>query len=203
MKIGFVFECGPEGADKKVCLHLAARLAERCGVDLQCESATLDNKPRLIEECGITSTVLLAKGCDKVLIVWDLYPAWREHGGKPCLKQDREAIYASIQAQNVAATRVHLVCIHEELEAWLLADGNAINSWLSTKERECKAARHLSNPDIVKNPKAALQDHFSRNGQRGYGKYVDRNHAVKIAELIDIKRIRKSASFRRFEAKLF
>jgi hypothetical protein len=79
MKIGFIFECGPDGPDVQVCCHLARLLDPT----IQFISNTLDNKKKLIENCGLVTKALL-RGCDKVIIVWDLYPAWREKGMKPC-----------------------------------------------------------------------------------------------------------------------
>lgn len=63
MKIGMIFECGPDGADKKVCEHLA-RMIEP---DITISSVTLDNKPNLISECGIAAAQLLLDGCDRVI----------------------------------------------------------------------------------------------------------------------------------------
>jgi hypothetical protein len=48
MKIGMILECGPSGADKKVCEHLAKQLLP----DIEITSFTLDNKPKMIAECG-------------------------------------------------------------------------------------------------------------------------------------------------------
>jgi hypothetical protein len=48
MKVGMIFECGPDGADKKVCEHLAYQLDP----DIEISSVTLTNKPGLVENCG-------------------------------------------------------------------------------------------------------------------------------------------------------
>lgn len=60
-----IFECGPAGADKKVCEHLARQLQ----LELEIMSVTLDNKPRLISDCGRAAAQLLRDGCDRVLII--------------------------------------------------------------------------------------------------------------------------------------
>ena len=49
MTIGFVFECGPQGADKQVCEYLASQL--RPGVTFV--SKTMDNKLKLLEGASI------------------------------------------------------------------------------------------------------------------------------------------------------
>ena len=72
MKIGFIFECGPDGPDIQVCRQLVHRLDP----EIQFVASTLDNKKKLVENCGPVAKVLLSE-CEKVIIVWDLYPAWR------------------------------------------------------------------------------------------------------------------------------
>jgi len=71
VKVGFIFECGPQGADKQVCEYLAAQI--RPGVVPV--SRTLDNKANLLKDAGKVAAALLADGCERVLIVWDLRPA--------------------------------------------------------------------------------------------------------------------------------
>lgn len=88
MKVGMIFECGPAGADKAVCVSLARLLKP----DIAIQSVTLDNKPGLIKECGVAAAQLFSDGCRRVVIVWDLYPPWRESGAKPCRREDRMAI---------------------------------------------------------------------------------------------------------------
>jgi hypothetical protein len=59
-----------------------------------------------------------------------------------------------------------------------------------------------SNPDRIRNPKARLTRVF--NQELGSNRrYVDYQHAVKIAEQIpDFQRLRRSDSFRRFALKI-
>ena len=64
MKIGFIFECGREGPDVKVCRHLVKQLDS----NIEFVPLTLDNKPNLVEHCGVASMVLLKK-CDRVVLV--------------------------------------------------------------------------------------------------------------------------------------
>src|SRR3972149_7468015 len=117
MKVGFIFEGGRGGADGHVCQYFADRLKPQ----IEIASRYMDNKPNLLENCGPVAA-LLVKDCDNVVILWDLYPAWREKGIKPCRKDDRLKIFSSLKANKVPLQKVALVCIEEELEAWLLAD---------------------------------------------------------------------------------
>ena len=199
MKIGFIFECGPDGADVQVCRHLVHKLDSK----IQFVSNTLDNKKKLVEDCGPVTKTLL-NDCEKVIIVWDLYPAWREKGIRPCRHEDRHAIFLSLKAEHVDLNRVFLVCIKEELEAWLLADHRAVTSMLQPLKHPHPGGRisRLTNPDSIRNPKARLTKILTQEpGKRR--PYVDYQHAIMIAkEIPDFKRIRQSDSFKRFALKI-
>lgn len=190
-----IFECGPEGPDKRVCTSLARRIVN----DIVIEPATLDNKKKLIEECGRATSVLLASGCHHVLIIWDLYPAWRSKGQKPCCHEDRQSIFSSLSDAGVDVTKVTLICIHAELEAWLIADGRALSAVLSTPSHP-KSIAHHKNSERIKNPKSELVRIFTNNIGR---QYSDLSHAQRIVDAIpDLSRLRRISSFTRFEEKL-
>ena len=131
MKIGMIFECGAKGADWQVCEFLVRKLDPN--IEIHQPPTTLNSKPKLIRDCGKSAKILLKQGCDRVIIIWDLYPAWRENKGKPCLKQDREKIYQSLKKAGVPKDKIEdnidLVCIQEELEAWLIADHRALKEF--------------------------------------------------------------------------
>lgn len=131
-----IFECGPQGADKKVC----ERFARQIKPDVQIVSITLDNKPNLVSNCGKVAAQLIKQGCDRILIVWDLYPAWREKGQKPCRKEDRQAIQDSLTNAGVTSANVYLICIEPELEEWFLYDLTALLSSIKLRRN----AHHLS-----------------------------------------------------------
>ncbi len=194
MKVGMIFECGPEGADVKVCTYLARQLRP----DIVICTVTLDNKPKMIGKCGEAAAGLLANGCERVVIVWDLHPAWREHRQRPCRKEDRDNILQSLANAGVDATQVTLVCIQEELEAWLLADHRALESLLSRPTRRA-AVSESRRPERVDNPKAKMQQIFREHG-RVYNDLVDAEKIVK--ELPDLRRLfRRCETFRRFALK--
>jgi hypothetical protein len=97
-KVGMIFECGPQGADKKVCEILLKKLDPM----IETKSVTLDNKPNLVQKCGAAAKQLLeTEKCDRVIILWDLYPAWRTDDEKPCRKEDRESIIESLDGAGV------------------------------------------------------------------------------------------------------
>ncbi len=195
MKVGMIFECGHEGADKKVCEYLAQKLVP----DIEISSVTLDSKPKLLRDCGEKTTVLLEEGCEQVLIIWDLYPPWRSHKEKPCRKEDREKIFDSLQKAGVTSSNIHLVCIREELEAWLLADGRAVSTVLSNPTHPVKI-KDEKKPDLIKNPKGKLRKIFNEKTGKDYN---DKVHAEKIVRALpNFKKIKRSFSFKRFVKKL-
>lgn len=196
MKIGFVFECGPKGADKQVCEYLAGKLRPADTF----VSRTLDNKANLLASAGSVAAALLEDGCERVLIVWDLRPAWPEKGSRPCRHAERLALLEVLEKAGVAGKPVFLVCIEQELESWLLADEGNLSDFLSTPAHRYEAGR-VRAPDRVQQPKAAVINHFKQ--ARGW-RYDDKVHAVKVMsqDQPDWRKLRRSASFERFEAKL-
>lgn len=195
MKLGFILECGPQGADLKVCQNLVGRIMPEANATFK----TLDVKPKLVSGCGAVAKQLIKDGCDRVYIIWDLYPAWKIKGEKPCRKEDRDNIFDSLNAAKAPLDRVHLVCIEQELESWLIADGRALSSFLSRPTRKVKINDSKS-PDHVQDPKGYLTKHFKQNGK---GIYTDYLHAEKLVELIpDFQKLKKSETFKRFFFKL-
>ena len=196
MTIGFIFECGPQGADKQVCEYLAGQL--KPGEKII--SRTLDTKLKLLEGAAHVAKQLLAEGCNRVMIVWDLRPAWPDRKDKPCRAKERKTLLDGLANHGLATEPVYLVCVEQELESWVIACDHAISDYLSTPAHPYKAKR-VRRPDQEKNPKAAMMNHFE--SARGW-KYEDRVHAVKVlrAAPLDLNRLRCSVSFQRFEDKL-
>ncbi len=194
MKVGMIFECSPAGADKAVCELLAKRLKPSIIVS----SVTLDNKRKLLAECGEAAAQLFKDGCERVVIVWDLYPPWRESGVKPCRREDRQAIARSLKKAKVSYKHVYLVCIEQELEAWLITDGRAVSQILSRPAHPVQVG-DVKNSEKVHNPKKRIIKTFQQYTGRPY---TDRIHAKQIVEAMpDLNRIKRCASFVRFAAK--
>lgn len=194
MKVGLILECGPEGADKKVCEYIVRHYAPEMKID----SITLDDKRNLVEQCGRAAAQLLQSGCDRVVIVWDLWPAWREKKGKPCRKADRENIKQSLNQAGVQNADVFLVCIEEELEAWLIADGRALSMVLSKPSHQVSIG-HRKQVHKVRKPKTELMKIFQ---QRGGFEYRDLIHAEKIIRALpDFSQLRRCETFARFVLK--
>jgi hypothetical protein len=200
VKVGFIVECGPQGAESKVIPHLARMI----GATLEIvEPITLDSKRLLKENCDRWARALLELGCRRVLIIWDLLPAWGEYEGTGCRHDDKEAIFQSLRNAGLAPNdnRIRLVCIEKMLEAWLIADEKAISDLLSTEAHRIPI-RRVKSPESISDPKAFLMTQFRKSGGR-FRRYEDRIHAIQIAQRIqNLTRLQRLESFRRFEEKL-
>jgi uncharacterized protein DUF4276 len=195
MKVGLILECGRGGPDEQVCVHLIRRIAP----EIELIRTTLDNKPRLVTQCASAAARLLEDGCERVVIIWDLFPAWRQPRETPCRRRDRTEILQALAMAGMKNPPVYLVCIAEELEAWLLSDERALSAILSTPAHPVRVSR-LPRPEIVRNPKVRLLKLFQQNHR---GRYNDVFHAIKIVEAMpDLARIRRCPSFARFVEKV-
>jgi len=194
MKVGFIVECGPRGAETQVLPLLAALIRPEIVPDV----VPLERKPLLKEQCGRYAAELLARGCQKVLIVWDLLPDWGEYERVGCLHADREEVFLSLQQAGIGREdpRVAIVCIHKMLESWLRADDRAIAEVLSTAAHPMKIPR-AKNCQSIRDPKAALDALFRRSPK--FRQYTDYLHAVLIAKKIsDLSRLNRVPCFVRF-----
>ncbi len=197
MRLGLIVESGPQGADLQVLSHMADQIVPGVAIS----PATFRNKPDLIANCGTAAVRLLGEPCDRVLVVWDLYPAWREDGSRPNCMHDCRSIRQSLVSAGIrdGDARVALICIREELEAWLISDGRALSSVLSRPTHRVRIS-DTKRPDTARDPKTQLRRLFQRNGHHDY---ADRTHAIQIARAMpDHTRVRKSQSFRRLVTKL-
>lgn len=199
MKVGFIVESGPKGAESDVIPFLAKFIVPTLETDV----VTMVSKKLLRRQCGEYAAQFLDGGCNKVLIVWDLLPDWGEYDGKGCLHDDRFQIVHSLKSAGINGNdpRVQLVCIHNMLESWLLADERAIGKFLSTVAHPVKVPRQ-KNPESIKDPKSAMINIF-RKSQCQINRYEDSVHAIKIAKhLPDLCRLDRLDSFMRFRDKL-
>ena len=125
--------------------------------------------------------------------------ARQERQALPCCREATD--FESTRASGSAADQpVYPVCVEQELESWLLASEHAISAYLSSKPHPY-VAKQVKKPDRQAQPKAVMNNHFNTaRGQR----YEDRVHAVGVlkAAPVDLRRLRRSVSFARFESKL-
>jgi len=196
MKFGFILECGPDGGDMKVLKHLTFLIAPYAEFAYE----PLSVKTALLKECGKAAKRLIKEGCEKVFIVWDLFPAWREDKGKPCRHEDKESIKASLAAEELSEDDVIFLCLEEELEAWLLADGRVLSKYFTKSHRKVNI-KNETRPDKIKDPKGKLIEYFK--AYKGGQKYECNAHAEQIIKGIEnFQKLKKSEIFRRFYYKL-
>jgi hypothetical protein len=194
MKIGMVFECGPDGVDVKVYTYLAKKFVP----EIEIQPITLDNKKGVVRECGKVSKRLLeVDKCEAVVILWDLYPNHEEQ--RPCRKEDCDKILRKLYDASLTEKqllRIHLVCVEKELESWLLADEQAISEYLRhLRNKECSVKR-FKHPERPIDPKTELcRIYVDNHMHRLYEAWRD---AEKIIHLVDIKKLKRCASFQHF-----
>jgi hypothetical protein len=192
--LGLILECGPQGADKQVCDYLI----ERIRPGMRVRSETLDNKANLLRDSGKVAARLLKDGCECVLIVWDLRPAWPDRADKPCRHAERCELLRRLAEAGVRDDApVYLVCVEQELESWLLANERALSAFLSTPAHPF-SVRRVRRPDQHPQPKAKVIGLFKQ--ARGW-RYNDNIHAIGVLKAVqlDLGRLRCSESFSRFE----
>jgi hypothetical protein len=195
MKIGLILECQNRGPDEQVLSHFVKKLCP----DAEVITQAMGNKPTLLSDCGeIAQGLLGIEGCDKVFVIWDLWPAWGI--GNPCMKQDRELALESLNGSVDPPANVHLGCIIQELEAWLIADGRAVTAVINDLRRNrppISRIRDESNPETVQKPKQALMRLFKVDGK--VRKYDDWTDAIRIARALNnFHAIEKAPAFVRF-----
>ena len=102
--------------------------------------------------------------------------------------KERESVIESYRVVRSAE-----VCIvNHQIEAWLLADEEALARTLKIREME----EIFSNPEEYHDPKEKLEELFSRYKERKYGEKSD---GPRIAQYLRIKKVEeKCESFRNF-----
>jgi hypothetical protein len=195
MKVGVLVECGRQGLEDVVCRRLFALLREQSGVEFEFDILPMDNKARLIQECGTAASLLLGNGCDRVVILWDERPAWPKASEKLCWHNDRQDIQSNLRRAQVDHAVIHLVCIEREFESWLLYDERMLSCVLSTAAHPVRVGRQRT-PHRMTNPKGTMTSLFRQH--RGW-RYVDVQYAPDFARCLEnLSRLRRCESFQRF-----
>ena len=192
MKIGLILECTTDGPDWQVYSLWVRRLL---GEDVRVEQSSAGNKKLLIQQAGKRAQALFDEGCEKVLIMWDLWPAWGQ--AKPNEAEDVAAIDSSLRQAGVVNPCVYMLCVNRMLETLLLVDGNALTQLLGLRG---KTPRHQNRPSTIHDPKEYLGRWFK---QARRADYVAHTHAKEIAKRVDLARLRRrTREFQKFESSL-
>lgn len=172
--------------------HFAETLLGHKGIDV----VPLGNKPNLFDKYGTTARALLDSGYHRVLIVWDLLPAW---GGEPATVAANEAaVRASLLREDLHRHPcIFLVAIDRELETWLVADSVALSAVVPRPPNSVAIRAPLREA----NPKKWLMRKFSEIGRRSY---LPERNAVEIARAMpsNLRAISKIPSFLQFRDSL-
>jgi hypothetical protein len=195
MKIGILCEGGLQSEDQQVLRALAQRIVPSAQIEIHPQGS----KPELIVNCGSATQALLASGCCRALIVWDVQPRWGRPDGA---QQDEQDIRQELARHGLANHPcVFLVPIKAELEAWLLADGSALSQVLSRSAHPVQVG-NTRNVESQGNPKKQLVKIFQQRGKL----YVPAIHASQIVASLgsgsNFGALSKVPSFRRFETAL-
>ncbi len=176
MKLGLILECPKQGTDHQVYEYVIRALCPAIEIVVVPSGST--NKPGMIAKCGIIAQTLIeADQCNKVVILWDLIPAW---GGTTCRKEDIEAITNNLNAANVDLSKMKLICIEPELEGWLIVEGAALTKYKTD----------ICSPHPVKKFNGIRLSAKSNNSKKTISKYLERRYnditeAIRIAKNID------------------
>jgi hypothetical protein len=91
---------------------------------------------------------------------------------------------------------IKAIAVHEEIEAWLLCDADALRAAIGPLEDK-DPIPHNKDPDGTDNPKKAIKKLFSRGRGKEYNEGYSPGAVAK--NLKSVTRLRKSQSFVRFE----
>ena len=197
-RVGILVECGRDGLEVHVCRKMCILFNEQLDVEIAAVIVPMDNKTRLLEECGTVTRNLFNDGCDRVVILWDERPAWPDMRDPLCWHNDRERILAELAQAGIDDQPVYLVCIEREFESWLLFDNLMLSNILSTPAHPVRLGRQ-KNPDRIQNPKGRMMAIFKQHGKR----YVDTVYARRFADaLTTLNRLRRCPTFCRFAEKV-
>lgn len=202
MKVGFVLESGEDSAEHQVFKFLLAKLRP----EVKPVFVFMNNKGALFRECAAKVEGLFdIDRCVRVFIVWDLIPPEvLDSRNKKSCTAEREALLAKLRPQDRPPERTTLLCISQELEAWLLADGTAIEAYLFGKKAKTHGGKPIADdkhPEREPNPKKRLGNIFQENRGK-YFEYSDTDHAIELLKRADLSKYDRAPSFARLRAKL-
>lgn len=178
MKIGLIVECVPDGPETKVLPALGNLLREALDYEIE----PLGNKPKVLNDCGRYAKALIHQSkCDRVLVVWDARPRWKDEGVEIDPEKEKLKARASLDAHGLGKdARIHLICIVEELEAWLLADGRGvtarINQLRGSRGRLKARVADTKNVETIVWPKSIMDNLFRKHEVRDYNDWQDAGH---------------------------
>lgn len=137
---------------------------------------------KLRNKCGAWANMLVKSGCEHILIFHD-----RDRNEEKAIREVLESKVCKEEFPNSI-----IVIPVEELEAWLLADSNAIKVAFNLKN----APNQISDCEAVESPKEFLRDMVWKIGKK---RYLNTTHNKKIAEQSNISSFLRCKSYKSFD----
>ena len=135
-------------------------------------------------KCKVWSALLDRQGCKHLVIIRDL--------DRRPLEDIRKRL-ADASSPNPIGSRVVIIPV-QAIEAWLLADEEALRSVFNIRER----LRAIPNPEGLLDPKTELKRLiYNRTGKRR--EYINTVHNGRIAAAAMLTKLRRCESFRPLE----
>jgi hypothetical protein len=143
-----------------------------------------DGCGKLRNKCRAWANQLHLKGCSVLLLIHDL-----DRRNLAGLRKDL------VSALNPCPIATHTIVIPiEEIEAWLMSDGNALKRAFSLK----KAPNLSGNPEYIVSPKEKLESLVWRLSGKSK-RYINTVHNAVIAKHVTVSNLRRCAAFHEFE----
>jgi hypothetical protein len=162
----------------------------------------MQDKRKLMQQ-GVNAAekLLSAEKCERVFIVWDLQPEWRDDKGAPLDCEEECDLLRQQLTDRGIEDRVDLICILQMLETWIVADHPAVSAHLSRPAHPYSFSK-VKSLETNADTKALLIGACIEARGRG-NRYNDRLDAVRIIQRVnEPSRLQKVGSFRRFVGKL-
>ncbi len=196
MRIGIVVEgSNAEAGDVHAIRAICNKIATEHNIARQCIVIAGGSKPAIIQGAAEFVKALKAKGCTRVVIVWDNCPPWTGNMDVDAFVSAARA-WRRILGSGQLTNDVYMVCARRELEAWILTDETAIKAVLSDLgKQKMPSISGSKKPDTIDKPKDRLQNYwYLKCNTTPSGKnYCD------MFELANITKLRRSPSFCRLE----
>jgi len=137
---------------------------------------------KIKQKCDSWANNLFEAGCQHVFIFHDL--------DRNNEKQLRTKLKNKIK--DCTNSNSYIIIPIEEIEAWLLADLDAVNKEFKILTQ----AKQIANPESITSPKEYIEAHVWKFSKK---RYLNTVHNKRIAEYIDINKLHNCAAFVEFE----
>jgi hypothetical protein len=169
MMIGFIVECAQLGPEE-VLMNEVMRCFRPNDKPIVLPKI---NKGSLLTNAVTDAAKLIKQGCAKVFVLWDWHPLeagwgetkkrWREGD----CRMEAATLRSKLNKAGFTKNKVVLVCVTQEVEAWALADRNAIKERLRTRLKT-HLPPHIDvpktrRPEEESDPERRLENIFLRN----------------------------------------